>query len=252
MGPTISVNKADADIQQNVKNQIVQRNSAVCQYTCSNIANDDTQIIINDRIGGNLDVFNFKCTTNINCNIAQSSSANLTSILAATVSQKNTPANGGWGFTLETGITNEDYTANTLNQVTQITNSTCLANTTDQISNDYFVMANSEVGGNVAFATSDGNTTGNCMIQNISSMVGYNNTQANSDQNNVDSGMWTMIITVIIILVVVGAIVTIFSSGIRGLKGDKASGELTTEQIETISSELADTGAPTIDTTITK
>lgn len=242
MGPTISINRTDSNIQQNVKNQMIQRNTGGCTYSCSNTANDNTQIIVNDRIGGNLDVFNFKCTTDVDCNIRESSSANLTTVLTSAVKQTNTPASGGLGFTLDIGSNQEDYVANTLNQITQITNSTCVANTTNAISNDYFVMSNTEVGGNVAFATADGNTKGNCMIQNISNIVGYNNTQSTTDLDNSSGGMWTMIITVVIILVVVGAIVTIFSGGIRSLKGgEKENGDLTTEQIDSISTQLAGT-----------
>jgi len=57
-----------------------------------------------------------------------------------------------------------------------------------------------------------------------------------------DSGIFSMIITGIIVLVLVGSVIAILSAGIRGASGHKGQENLTPEQINTISTQLAGTG----------
>lgn len=243
MGPSISVNRTSSDVQQSVRNNIVQNQTSACNYTCSQTADNNTVIISGDRIHGNIDAFTFKCTTDIACNLANSTTANTSSILSATVKQKNTPSSGGFGFSLHISADSDSsqYITATNNNITQITQATCQATTTQDASNNFFVVANSEVGGNVALINATGNTSGNCTIQNIANATSYNNDQANVDQENLDMGIFSMIIIGIIILAIIGGLVAIFSNGFNAIN-HKDKDNLSTEQINEISSELA--GAP--------
>lgn len=211
-----------ANVQQSFMNNITQEDQQSCIATTSNSANNNVVIVNGAKIGGNFTGVAITTSTDASCLMVSNMEDSVSDILSATISQTNTTETdwfNGFQFTADTNKFNVNQSVT--NNISQINQATCSANTTASASNNYVYVTNSTVGGDFIGVTSDASATANCSMTNTMKNTTYNQAQASGNQSNTIKGMFVAMIAAFaaIVGIIVVAVIILFAVGAIGYVG---------------------------------
>ncbi|CAH6421707.1 Hypothetical protein HVR_LOCUS1347 [uncultured virus] len=222
-----------AKIQQSFMNNITQEDQQNCLATTTNTANNNVVIVNGADIKGNFTGVSATTSTDASCLMVSNMEDSVSNILSATISQTNTTETdwfNGFQFTADSNSFNVSQSVT--NNISQINQATCAANTTQSASNNYVYVTNATVGGDFVGVTSDATTSANCSMTNTMKNTTYNQAQANAKQSNTIKGMFVAIVSAfaaIIGIIVIGVII-LFAVGAIGVVGYEGTSSFTSSR----------------------
>lgn len=212
-----------ASIQQAFMNNITQTNQENCLATTTNSANNNVVIVNGANIKGNFTGVSATTSTDASCLMVSNMQNSISNILSATIQQTNTSETdwfNGFQFTKDKNTFN--LTQTVVNNISQITQSTCSSNTTASTNNNYvYVASGTTIGGDFVGVTNAASSSANCSINNIMKNTTYNQAQANVDQSNTVKGMFVAIAGSILMVVglIVITVIILVALGVLGSAG---------------------------------
>jgi len=215
-----------SNIQQQFMNNITQVDQQNCIATVSNQTNNNVVIVNGAKIGGNFTGVSSTTSTDATCLMVSNQESSISNILSATIQQTNTTATdwfNGFQFTADTNSFNINQSVT--NNINQINESTCSANTTTSASNNYVYVTNATVAGNFVGVTNTANASANCNMTNYMKSSTYNQAQASGNQSNTIIGMFVAMVAAfaaVVGIIVIGVII-LFSTGAIGYVGYNAA-----------------------------
>lgn len=222
MGPTISTNITN--IQQDFMNNILQQNQQNCIVGANSNANNNYVNISGAKIGGNFTGIINTVNTDASCLMVSSMDNSVSSILSATTQQTNTAATDLLsGFAALTNVFNVRQSIT--NNISQINEATCSANSLASSSNNYVYAENAQIKGNFVGVNGGANAKANCTMTNTMKNTTYNQAQASATQSNTAEGIFATMagafITVVGLIVI--AVIFLYATGSLGYAGYKKS-----------------------------
>jgi hypothetical protein len=211
-----------AEIQQDFMNNITQDDQQNCIATTNQQTNNNVVIVNGVNIKGNFTGVTSTTNTDATCLMVSNMENSVSNILQAIAQQTNTTETdwfNGFQFTDDTNIF--DATQSVTNNISQINEATCAANTTSSVSNNYVYVTNAEIGGNFVGVTNDSTTSASCSMTNAMKNATYNQAQASATQSNTVKGMFVSMVgafAAIIGIMVIGVII-LFAVGAIGYVG---------------------------------
>lgn len=214
-----------AHIQQTFMNNITQQDQQNCIATVNSSANNNVIIVNGANIRGNFTGVAVTTSTDASCLMVSNMENSISNILAATIQQTNTSETDWFNGFQFTGQTNSfNVSQSVTNNITQINQATCAANTTVSANNNYVYVTNATIGGNFVGVTSTATATANCNMTNMMKNTTYNQAQANASQSNTIEGMFVAMfgafVTVVGLIVI--AVIILFATGSIGYVGYSA------------------------------
>ena len=212
-----------ANLQQTFMNNILQSNQENCIASTTNSANNNIVIVNGANIKGNFTGVSSTTSTDASCLMVSNMENSVSNILSATIKQTNiseTDWFNGFQFTKEKNTFNISQTV--VNNISQITQSTCSSNTTSSTNNNYvYVATGTNIGGDFVGVTNAASSSANCSINNVMKNTTYNQAQANADQSNTVKGMFVSIVSAIVLIIgiIVITVIILFSVGALGSAG---------------------------------
>ena len=230
-----------ANIQQQFMNNITQEDQQNCIATVNNQANNNVIIVNGANIKGDFTGVATTVNTDATCLMVSNMEDSVQNILSAIVQQTN-EAETDWfnGFQITDQSNTFNVNQSVTNNINQINQQTCAANTTTSTSNNYVYVGNTNIGGNFVGVTDTANASANCSMTNSMKNSTYNQAQASGTQSNTVKGMFVSIITAfaaIIAIIVIGVII-LFATGSIGYVGYKKY-SAPTSQTQQENAELA-------------
>lgn len=235
----VSVSGNVANIQQKFFNQTQQFTSEFCvannqQTVEGNVVFLQGVTVLGDVTGIDVNGVSMDATCSIVSSMDSSTTSVLQSVLNQTATSETDWFNGGQ-ITDTTDQINAQQTV--VNNVTQINQAVCVANATQSVSNNYYIVTdNGFVGGDlVAINVGQSNVNSDCSMNNYMKNVTYNQAQVDADQTTKVKGMLVSIIGFIfgiIALIIIGVIV-LFVIGAIGYTGVKVAERPKTQQAPT-------------------
>lgn len=186
-----------ASIQQAFMNNILQQNQQNCLVQSSTTANNNVTIVSGSTIDGNVTGVTLTSNTDASCLMTSSMEDSIQNILSSTLQQTNSTATdwfGGFQFSASTNVF--DIEQSVVNNISQINQTTCAANTVTSANNNYFYL-NAKVGGDFIGVNASSNTSMNCTVNNIMKNTTYNQAQASATQSNTTIGTFALMFAVI-------------------------------------------------------
>lgn len=222
-----------ADIQQSFMNNITQNSQQSCIAGANPQTNNNVVLLNGVKVGGNFTGVAATTSTDATCLMVSNMEDSVSNILQSIVQQTNTSETdwfNGFQITDATNIfrVNQSVT----NNISQINQSTCAANTTSSVSNNYVYVTNSTIGGDFIGVTNDSKASASCSISNMMKNATYNQAQASATQSNTVKGMFVSMVSAfagIIGIVVIGVII-LFAVGAIGYVGYDVKGPRNQEQ----------------------
>lgn len=205
-----------ADIQQSFMNNVLQQNQQNCQAQATDNANNNVTIIIGSTVGGNFTANAVAAQTDATCLMVSNMEDSISNILSATIQQTNTSETDWFnGFQFSDDTNTFDVNQSVTNNINQINEATCQANSTVSASNNYTYIAQSKIGGNYIGVSSKADASANCNITNSMKNTTYNQAQASGTQSNTIKGMFVAIAGIIafFIGILIIGVVILYSSG---------------------------------------
>lgn len=215
-----------ATIGQNFMNNVIQQDQQNCIATSQSSANNNVVIISGANIGGDLTGVAAVNGTDASCLMVSNMDASVSNILSASLQQSNAVATDAFGDFSYTDTTNQfNINQSVTNNISQINEATCAANTVTATNNNYIYVSNTRVGGNFIGVTSKASASANCTMTNTMKAVTYNQAQASATQSNTVVGMWVAIAAAIagIIGLMVFGVIILFATGAIGKVGYSAA-----------------------------
>ena len=245
MGSTFSSNVAT--INQQFMTSITSNNQDSCVVNNDATVTGNVIIVSGSTIGGNVGTVT-GTSTDASCLMVSQMDSNINDIMKATASQANNTSTDWFnGFSWSSSANAFDLTQSVTNNINQINQVTCTANSMATDSNNYIYVSGSTVGGNVGIAVGT-NAQANCSMTNMMSNYTYNNVQGDANQSNTQTGMFVAIVSAICIvigLVIIGVVI-LFAVGAIGFTGyelvGNRGGAAGVAPPPDITSELADLG----------
>ena len=211
-----------AQIQQSFMNNITQEDQQSCIASVSNSANNNVVIVNGANIKGDFTGVASTTNTDATCLMVSNMEDSVSNILSATLSQTNKSATdwfNGFQFTSDTNSFNINQSVT--NNISQINQATCAAETTTSVSNNYVYVSNATVGGDFIGVTDTANASANCSMTNTMKNTTYNQAQASATQSNTIVGIFAMIIAAVAAIVglMVLGVIFLFAVGAIGYVG---------------------------------
>lgn len=248
-----------ANIQQSFMNNITQQDQQNCIATVNNSANNNVVIVNGTNIKGNFTGVASTTNTDATCLMVSNMEDSISNILSATLQQTNTTETdwfNGFQFTADTNTF--DITQSVTNNISQINEATCAANTVTSVNNNYVYVTNSTVGGYFIGVTDTANASASCSMTNTMKNTTYNQAQASATQSNTVKGMFVAMVgafAAIIGIIVIGVII-LFAVGATGYvgygavsgrrSGQPSGGEQSSEDQELMAAEELGLTSPEI------
>jgi len=225
-----------ATIQQSFTNNINQDSQQFCAATTTSTQNNNTIIINGTKIDGNLTGVSNIVSTDASCNIVSTIEDSVSNILAATLQQTNTSETDAFNGFQITGDTNDfNMTQSVTNNINQINQATCSANTVVSQNNNYIYVTNSTVGGDFVGVSSDSTSNASCVMSNYMKNATYNQAQASGNQSNTDKGMWAQFLSSIAgiaVFMVIGSVIFLFYNTTK--KQQEQNQQMANKAIDTV------------------
>lgn len=216
-----------ANIQQSFMNNITQQSQQYCTATSNPTANNNVVIVNGANIKGNFTGVSETTTTDASCLIVSNMEDSVSDILSATITQTNeteTDWFNGFQFTADTNSFN--LTQSVTNNISQLNQTTCSANSSSSTNNNYVYVTNATVGGDFVGVTNTSSAAATCSMTNMMKNTTYNQAQGNGSQSNTVKGMFVAMVAsfAAIVGLIVIAVIILFAVGALGFVGYEASG----------------------------
>jgi len=217
-----------ATIQQNYMNNITQLSEQTCLSTASDNTNNNVILVIGTNVEGNFTGVSTNVSTDSSCLMTSYMEDSISNILSAVVQQTNqaeTDLFNGFQITNLTNTFNVEQSVT--NNISQINQATCSANTYSSSSNNYVYVANSTIDGDFIGVESTSNASSSCSINNMMKNTTYNQAQAQANQGNAAKGIFAQLLgtVVVIVAIIVIAVIILFAIGAIGTAGTAAYAE---------------------------
>ena len=215
-----------ADIQQSFMNNITQDDQQNCTAVSSSTTNDNVVIVNGANIGGDFTGVSNTTTTDASCLMVSNMEDSVADILSATIAQTN-KSETDWfnGFQVTENVNEFNLGQTVVNNISQLNQATCSANTTVSNNSNYVYLANAEVGGDFVGVTSSSSASATCSMNNMMKNTTYNQAQANTSQSNTVEGMFVAMVAAFasVVGLIVIAVIILFAVGALGFVGYEAS-----------------------------
>lgn len=201
------------DLTTNTEDYIQSSCTGSCGPTVTN-----TEIIVAGK-QGNVSIV-AKCNVNSNCMMTNQAITTVDSIVANALTQDSNTITGIFGGALiPVKVTNTTNIKTTIaNNISQITESTCQASSSANISNTLVYVEPTGSQGNFTIdASSDVNAT--CTMNNLSKIQIQNSVNNSSNQTAKNKSLLAIIFMVLLVCVLVGGIILILLMATGVLKG---------------------------------
>nr|WIL02996.1 hypothetical protein Cbor_206 [Cedratvirus borely] len=208
-----------ASFNQEVNNDVYQNLSSECKATCTNAIRGVQVILINTKVDGGIR-FSQLCPANAACTINQSVDSAATSTLTAIAEQSALIQNSLLSFGGSSSTQEVNIEQRVKNQISQVLNSSCQANTTNIIENVLVYASGGQIGEEgIQFLQGVEGVNGanaTCSMNNTAKIALYTNLAAKTEQTSVILS-WTagilLLIGAIIVLGILGyTAVSVFRS----------------------------------------
>lgn len=215
-----------ANINQEFMNNITQASQQVCSASSVDTASGNVIIVTGANIGGNFTGIASTNASDASCSMTSSMTNSVENILSATIQQTNAADTGlfsGWGAPDQDNDFDVEQTV--VNNISQINQATCAANTVTSKSNNYIYVSNTNIQGDFVGVSSESDANASCSINNLMKNQTYNQAQADTSQGNKTQSIFTALLgtfAIIIGIVVIGVII-LFAIGAIGSVGFGAS-----------------------------
>ena len=222
----VSITANIADIQQSFMNNITQDDQQNCTAVSTSTTNDNVVIVNGANIGGDFTGVSNTTTTDASCLMVSNMEDSVADILSATIAQTNTSETDWFNdFEISEGINEFNLTQTVTNNISQINQATCSANTTISSNNNYVYLTNADIGGNFVGVTSSSSAAATCSMNNIMKNTTYNQAQANTSQSNTMEGMFVAMVAAFasVVGLIVIAVIILFAVGALGFVGYEAT-----------------------------
>lgn len=222
-----------ADVQQAFMNNITQEDQQSCLATTTDTTNNNVVIVSGAKIKGDFTGVSSTTSTDASCLMVSNMQDSVSNVLSATIQQTNkteTDWFNGFQFTGDTNSFNVNQSV--VNNISQINQATCAANTTKSSSNNYIYVTNATIGGDFIGVNSDATASASCSMTNTMKNTTYNQAQANADQSNTVKGMFVAMVAAfaaIVGIIVIGVII-LFAVGALGVVGYEGSSAFTSSK----------------------
>lgn len=246
-----------ATINQQFMNRITTENQDNCVANSNVTVSGNVIIISGGTVSGNVGTV-AGTSTDASCLMVSEMQNSIQDIMRATSTQTNNTSNDLFGDFSWTNDTNTfNLTQSVTNNISQINQTTCTANSMVTNSNNYIYLPGTAVGGNVGFVAdgTQGGTTANCSMSNMMKNYTYNYVQGENNQGNTQKGMFIAIVAAIcsLIGIIIIGVVILFAVGAVGYTGYELVRPKTAAGAagpgDDISSELASLGLTSDDIT---
>lgn len=217
-----------ADIQQQFMNNITQVSQQSCIATVTNQANNNVVIVNGTNIGGDFTGVSTTVSTDATCMMVSTLEDSVNNILQAILQQQNKSSTDWFnGFQITDDTNNFNINQSIVNNILQINESLCSANTTNSVSNNYVYVTNTTIGGNFVGVTDKADASANCTMTNTMKNVTYNQVQASASQSNIVQGIFGAILAAVfaVIAVITIGVIMLFALSYFGFFGGKKTQE---------------------------
>lgn len=215
----------NGQIRQNFMNNISQVDQQECIATVTDTANNNVVIVNGANIAGNFTGVSSTTSTDATCLMVSTMDTSVSNILSASLQQTNSTETDMFGdFSFSTSDNKFNITQSVTNNISQINEALCAANTVTSTDNNYVYVTNSRIGGDFVGVANTANASADCSMSNTMKVVTYNQAQASASQSNTTEGIFGAIVAAfaaIIGLIIVGVIV-LFATGAIGYVGYSA------------------------------
>jgi hypothetical protein len=192
-------------IDQEVMNNILQKEYNSCVAVCESEQSGNTIIIDGSTITGDVGLRQV-CKANASCLMTNSIDAEVSNIIEDTIKQSNTTVNSLFSVNWNNQTNSTNIKSIVTNNVTQILTNTCNANESLNQSNNLLYISKSTIKGDfIGFALGDDATNANaaCTMSNLAKLVVYNKVQADVSQSNTAIDIGAVILLVIMLMILI-------------------------------------------------
>lgn len=181
-------------VQTGINNDFLNDVNNNCLETCKGAINIEHEILQ-------------KCTANASCVITNQSVSTKDTITDNISNQENDIPTGVTDFMNIFNNYNEiDINTAVRNNISDIMNLTCQANSIPDIDNNFVFGRDSKGPISLSVYSSEGNQNATCTMQNLSKIQSYIAIQNNASQTNREIGPLTFVIGIIVLLMFTGAV----------------------------------------------
>lgn len=209
-------------LNQDFMNNITQLSQQTCSATAVDEQSGNVIIVTGSTIRGDFTGVSATVAADASCSMTSSMQNSVSNILGATLDQTNIADTGLFqGWFAPDQESEFDINQSVVNNITQINESTCAANTVTSKSNNYIYIANTDIRGDFIGVSTESEANASCSMNNMMKNETYNQAQADTSQGNKMQSIFTAIlgtVAVIIGLVVIGVIL-LFALGAIGTVG---------------------------------
>lgn len=198
---------------QEVVNTMLQDAVSSCTFNCQNQLSNVTVIVIGGS--GNISIAQECKMDNLQCIMSNSFDAQVEDILKSMLQQSATSMNG---FSLDFAAISQNVDLNQYiqNQITQMMDSSCTFNATNDASAIYTYVQDHN--GNVDISQTADITNSTCNMDNVAKAVTYNNETGQVTQKSTIINIFSLIFIAIIVAIVIAGIVLIVFIATGGVK----------------------------------
>lgn len=203
-----------ANIQQQFMNNIPQQYQQNCISNISHQGSLDNVTLVNGvNINGDV-VGNAKIiSTDASCLITSNIQDSVSDILSSLINQTNKSETDWYnGFNFDSEIKSFDIGQSIVNNISQINQNICSANTIVSTSDNFNYITNDR---NDFVGVVDSSSSAACSVDNFMKNYTYNQLQANPNNNNTIRAMFVMVLTVFLIIIgiIIVGVVFLFPVG---------------------------------------
>ena len=209
-----------ANINQSFMNNITTQNQENCVANANVQVSGNVIIVSGSTVSGSVGTIT-GVSTDASCLMVSEMENSIQDIMKATSTQTNSTTSDIFGDFQWTNDQNTfNLTQSVTNNISQISESTCTANSMETNSNNYIYVQGSSIGGNVGVASTT-NASANCSMSNMMKNYTYNYVQGDNNQGNTQKGMFVAIVGAICTLIgiIIIGVVLLFAVGAIGFTG---------------------------------
>lgn len=210
-----------ATIGQNFMNNIVQVDQQNCIATSTSSASDNVVIINGANISGNFTGITVQNSTDASCLMVSNMDTSVSNILTSTLQQTNQSATDIFnGFSFDSSENQFNIQQSVTNNISQINEATCAANTITTTDNNYIYLTDVTIGRDFFGVSNTASANANCTMNNTMKAVTYNQAQASASQSNTQLGMWAALLAAVVLIggiIVIGTVFVFATGGLSRL-----------------------------------
>jgi len=186
---------------QNTTNNVLEESNQSCTAITDVNISDNQFIITGNNIGGNINLISEGASTDASCSMVSTMATSVTNILQSTLSQKNA-SSSNWFSGINLGVNVGVGIENIENNIYQISNQSCTANSISSTTNNYIYASGNTTGGDFNGVSINSSSDANCAMTNYMKTNLFNQEQASTNQSNTVSGVFGIVAIVVVIIII--------------------------------------------------